>query len=154
MGLLGPGLKRPGVSNEVGELVATLAQFDRLVEVGIGNRTAIAIALAEHGLEVTATDIHDRQVPAGVTFVRDDITDPDHSVYTDADLIYSLRTPPELHRSLRSCSRAVGVPVCFTTCGGDPPAVSVTPKTVGDETLYLPDDGPQSLRSVGTSPDP
>ena len=107
-------------------LVDRLATDDTLVEVGIGNRTAVAAALAERGCAVTATDVHDREVPASVEFVHDDVTDPDPAVYADADTIYALNLPPELHRPVRDVAREAGATFLFTTLGGDPPLVPVT----------------------------
>lgn len=119
----------------------------RAVEVGIGERTAVAAALAERGVAVTATDVVDRAVPDGVGFVRDDVTDPDPGVYRDAALVYALRLPPELHRAFAAVVRTAarggsesptdGPAAAFTTLGGDPPAVPATPEQLpGGETLY------------------
>ena len=50
-------------------LVARLASVDSVVEVGVGNRPDVAAALAERGVDVTATDIYERRVPDGVADV-------------------------------------------------------------------------------------
>jgi uncharacterized UPF0146 family protein len=118
-------------------LVDALAAFDTVVEVGIGHRTAVAAGLVERGVSVTATDIHERPVPDGVTFVRDDVTDPDPSVYADADAIYALNCPPELHRPMRDLAEAVDAAFLFTTLGGDPPTVPVDRQTLPGETLFV-----------------
>ena len=118
-------------------LVDALAAFDTVVEVGIGHRSDVAAALVERGLGVTATDIHERPVPDGVTFVRDDVTDPDPSVYADADAIFALNCPPELHRPIRNLARSVDAVFLFTTLGGDPPAVPVDRQTLPGETLFV-----------------
>ena len=120
----------------LGALVATLSRYDRLVEVGIGNRPAVAEALAGAGREVLATDVHPRSTPGDVTFVRDDVTDPDVAVYENAEAVYALNLPPELHRSLLEIARKVDADCYFTTLGGDEPAVEVRPRTVGRDTLY------------------
>ena len=120
----------------VDEIVAVLSRYDRLVEVGIGTRPAVAEALAAESRTVVATDIHDYPTPEGVAFVRDDVTDPELAVYEDADAVYALNLPPELHRSIREVARKVDVNCYFTTLGGDEPAVEVCPQTVGQDTLY------------------
>jgi hypothetical protein len=113
------------------------AVYDPVVEVGIGHRTAIATDLAERGVPVTATDVHERAVPDGVTFVCDDVTDPDRGVYADATAIYALNCPPELHRPALDLARAVDAALLFTTLGGDPPAVPVERHTLPGETLFV-----------------
>ncbi|WP_299265274.1 UPF0146 family protein [Halorientalis sp.] len=121
-------------------LLNRLATHDTLVEVGVGNRPAVAAALADRGQTVTVTDVHDREVPAGVQFVRDDVTDPDSSVYADADAVYALNLPPELHRPTRAVTRRVDADLLFTTLGGDPPVIPVDRETLPGETLFVADD--------------
>ena len=88
-------------------LADRLCRYDALVEVGVGNRSDVAADLTARGCRVTATDIRDRSVPDGVTFVRDDVTTPDPEVYRDADAVYALRCPPELQRPLADVARTV-----------------------------------------------
>jgi uncharacterized UPF0146 family protein len=121
-------------------LVDRLATYDTLVEVGIGNRPAVAGALTDRDHTVTATDVHDREVPASVRFVRDDVTEPDPAVYTDADAVYALNLPPELHRPTRAVARRVDADFLFTTLGGDPPVIPVDRETLPGETLFVADD--------------
>ncbi|ADD05129.1 UPF0146 family protein [Natrialba magadii ATCC 43099] len=118
-------------------LTEILAAYDRLVEVGIGRRTDVAAALAERGCTVTATDIYDRDVPAGVRFVCDDIVDPNPSIYADADAIYARNLPPELHRPARDVARESGADLLFTTLGGDQPAIPVERRTIETGTVYV-----------------
>ncbi len=127
-------------------VVDRLRGFDVLAEVGVGRRPDVAGALAASGRDVTATDVVRRDVPAGVTFVRDDVTDPDLSVYANADAVYARNLPPELHRPTRDVARDAGAAFLFTTLGGDQPAVPVERETLPEgETLYVArDDGPAS----------
>ncbi|MFB6118088.1 UPF0146 family protein [Halosegnis sp.] len=108
----------------------------RAVEVGIGERPGVAATLAERGTTVTATDIVDRSVPADVTFVLDDITDPTPAVYRGADLIYALNCPPELQRPLTATADRVGAAWAFTTLGADPAVISANPRTLPKGTLF------------------
>ncbi|SDK81934.1 UPF0146 family protein [Natronorubrum texcoconense] len=119
------------------DLLETLSEYDRVVEVGIGRRTDVAAALADCGVAVTATDVHDFESPSNVRFVRDDIVDPDLDRYADADAIYALNLPPELHRPTLEVAREVGADFLFTTLGGDQPAVPVERRTVDAGTLYV-----------------
>jgi len=119
-------------------LVGSLARYDRLVEVGVGERPDTAAALAARGCAVTATDLRERSVPPGVAFVRDDVTDPDRAVYAGADAVYALNCPPELQAPLRAVAAEVGADCLFTTLGGDPATVPVRRVTLSDrETLYV-----------------
>jgi len=129
--------KYPAVLRETRDAIADrLAAYERMVEVGVGRRPDVAAALADRGTTVTATDVHERKVPPGVAFAVDDVTAPDLSLYADADAIYALNCPPELHRPLRDVARAVGADCLFTTLGGDQPSVPVTRESLPDETLY------------------
>jgi uncharacterized UPF0146 family protein len=117
-------------------LVDRLSGYDELVEVGVGERPDVAAALADRGCGVTATDVHDRDVPAGVRFVRDDVTDPDAGVYGNADAVYALNCPPELQRPLADAAAAVGADCLFTTLGADPAVVDARPETLPGTTLF------------------
>jgi len=118
-------------------LTNRLAAVDSVVEVGVGNRPDLAAALDDQGVDVTVTDIHERSVPEGVGFVRDDVTDPTLSVYEGADIVFARNLPPELHRPVRRVARRVGADCWFTTLGGDPPAVPVEPEQLpGGVVLY------------------
>ncbi|WP_073306571.1 UPF0146 family protein [Halobaculum gomorrense] len=134
-----------------------LAAFGRLCEVGIGRRHGVAAALASDGRAVAATDVIERETPPGVAFVRDDIVaaadraaagrtaprdDPGEpgapGDHYRVDCVYALNAPPELHRPLLRVADAVDAACCFTTLGGDPPAVDATPLALsGGDTLYV-----------------
>ena len=118
-------------------LLDTLSIYDRVIEVGIGRRTDVAAALVDEDVSVTATDVHNRDVPDGVRFVRDDIVDPDSSIYTDAEAIYALNLPPELHRPTLEVAHTADAVFLFTTLGGDQPAVPVERRTIETGTLYV-----------------
>lgn len=115
-------------------LVERLSDYGRLLEVGIGARTAVAASLAAAGHDVRATDVVDVDVPEGVRFRGEDVTrvaTPD--AFHDVDVVYALNCPPELHHPVRDLANALGVPFCFTTLGHDQPAVPVTRETLVDE---------------------
>ncbi|MFB6091967.1 MAG: UPF0146 family protein [Haloquadratum sp.] len=129
-------------------LVARFSRYEAAVEVGVGRRPAVAAALAEAGVDVTVTDVVDVPgtegvgLPAAVEFVRDDVVaasdrDAPGPAY-EADLLYGLNLPPELHRPALAVARAVDADFLFTTLGYDSPAVPVTAEPLpGGETLYV-----------------
>lgn len=126
-----------------------LADYDSACEIGVGRRPTVAATLAERGLSVVATDVRPRAVPEGVQFVRDDLVaaaerarrDDDPGAPYHADVLYALHCPPELHRPLATVAAATGADAAFTTLGGDPPTVPVTPAPLpGGATLYHVDD--------------
>lgn len=78
-----------------------------VVEVGIGRKWDVAIQLSAAGFEVIATDVMDID-PQGFGFVKDDINNPDMSIYRIAGLIYSIRPPPELFTSIMNVARSAG----------------------------------------------
>jgi len=113
----------------VRSLSDALARFDRLVEVGVGDRTDLAAALAAAGSEVVAR-------AGAVERARREGRAPDLGPYVGADALYGRRLPPELQPPTVTVARAVGAPLLFTTLGGDPVVVEATPETVAEGTLY------------------
>ncbi|QZY02012.1 hypothetical protein K6T36_11930 [Halobaculum roseum] len=154
--MTGANISYPTVSDDRRAAVRRkLAGFGRLCEVGIGVRHEVAAGLADDGRAVTATDVVDRDPPEGVEFVRDDIvaagdraadgsgadrSDPGDALgdHYRVDCVYALNCPPELHRPLVRVAAAVDAACCFTTLGGDPPAVDATPLALpGGDTLHV-----------------
>lgn len=139
----GPAISFPPVPKNRRRAVAELlARYRTVCEVGVGGRHEVAAALAGRDRSVTATDVHARDVPAGVRFVRDDVVEAsrrdDPGEQYRADAIYALNLPPELHRPTLAVARRVDADCLFTTLGGDPPAVDARPITLEDgETLYV-----------------
>jgi uncharacterized UPF0146 family protein len=121
-------------------LVGRLSDADHAVEIGIGNRVAIARDLSAAGVQVTATDVRPRTVPDEIHFVRDDVTNPDRALYVDADVIYALNLPPELHQPAATLADRVDAEFYFTTLGGDPPTIPVSRETIPGETVFLATD--------------
>lgn len=135
----GPAISFPPVSaSRPRAVVQFLARYASLCEVGVGRRPDVAAALADRGHTVTATDVHDRDVPTGVRFVRDDVVEaserPDPGGHYRADALYARNLPPELHRPLLTVARRVDADCLFTTLGGDPAAVDARPVSLEDGT--------------------
>lgn len=132
-------------------LVGNLEEYDRLVEIGIGRRPAVAESLVECGCEVTATDVVERAVPESVKFVIEDVTDPEPSVYSNTECMYARNLPPELHRPAWDVARNCGAAFLFTTLGSDQPQIPVDRETLPEgETLFIARDGePRSSSAFG-----
>lgn len=83
----------------------------KIVEVGVGKVPDVAIALQRllPNCEIIVTDVVEQTELSGrVKFARDDVTEPNLSVYEGAVLIYSVRPPPELQPYLHGVSQKVG----------------------------------------------
>lgn len=91
----------------------------KVVEVGIGNFTAVAEHLVNSGFEVIATDVVERKVPEGVRFVIDDISNPNLDIYRHSSLIYSLRPPSELYSCILNVAEEVGADCLIKPLYGD-----------------------------------
>ncbi len=91
----------------------------KVVEVGIGNYTEIAEFLAERGLDVVATDVIERET--WVNFFVDDIQKPNLRIYEGAELIYSLRPPPEIFNDIISVAKKVGADCIIKPLYGEYP---------------------------------
>lgn len=94
----------------------------RLVEVGVGRRDETARELDGAGYGVTATDVRDVSDSVDVEFVRDDVTSPDVSVYEDAELVYSVRPPYEIHAALREVAERADADLLVAPLADEPPS--------------------------------
>lgn len=144
-------------------LVDELAAFDRLLEIGVGERPEVARALARRGCDVVAIDVDsaavdDREpVPNGdaaefgsLRFRRGDVValaetaDPLGALANGAgppidgiDAVYGLNLPAELQRPAVELAERLGAACLFTTLGFEEPVVPVKRRPLGAETLYV-----------------
>jgi len=88
----------------------------KVIEVGIGKHPEVALLLKGH-VNVIGTDIVEQDV--GITFVRDDIFDPDLRIYEGASLLYSIRAPPEMQHAIASVALRVGADVILRPLGSE-----------------------------------
>jgi len=72
------------------------------VEVGVGKRTGVMDILREMGMEVIGVDVNPVR---GVVF--DDVYRPNISIYQGAELVYSIRPPPDIWYSIAQVSATV-----------------------------------------------
>lgn len=114
-------------------IVRRLRDADRLLEVGIGDRSGVAAGLAAAGADVRATDVVEVAVPDGVRFRLEDVTSAeDADEFHRVDVVYALNCPPDLHRPIRDLAERVGATFCFTTLGFDEPAIPVRRESLLD----------------------
>ncbi len=77
----------------------------KIIEVGVGSRSEVLEGLdRELDAQVIGTDVK----PDDPKIVADDITNPDLIIYENADLIYSLRLPIELHPYIEKVANIAG----------------------------------------------
>jgi uncharacterized protein len=91
------------IENSTGGYIAS--HYLHAVEVGIGKNTTAADMLARAGVLLRCTDVKHLEHPAHLNFVRDDVFDPDPSLYEGADVIYAIRPAIEMVPPLMAIAR-------------------------------------------------
>jgi hypothetical protein len=84
---------------------------DKIVEVGVGKvpETVRELRSLLPKCRLVVTDIEEpEELPEGVRFVYDDVTEPNLQIYEGASLVYSIRPPSELQPSLFKIARKIG----------------------------------------------
>ncbi|MBI5253126.1 MAG: hypothetical protein HY930_01830 [Euryarchaeota archaeon] len=96
-------------------IVKNYSNARKIVEVGVGREFSVLRELKKklRNARVIATDV------AGRGVIIDDITRPDVSIYENAELIYSIRPPPELYPYLESIARRVGADLIIRSLSSD-----------------------------------
>ncbi|WP_298501434.1 UPF0146 family protein [uncultured Methanobrevibacter sp.] len=92
---------------DFGEYILSLTKNRnvKIAEIGVGRFSAIADMLSEKdNITIIKTDID----PADSTVIRDDITNPNLSIYENTDIIYSIRPPSELQPYIASLAEKIG----------------------------------------------
>ena len=79
----------------------------RVVEVGVGFYSQVALLLAARGLEVILTDREERML-GELVVEKDDIFSPRMELYREASLIYSIRPPLEMQLAMGVVAAYVG----------------------------------------------
>lgn len=86
------------ILNEVGD------EDVRIAEVAVGKFDMIAEVLSSmENITLIKTDIS----PADESVIKDDITNPDFSIYEGVDMIYSIRPPSELQPHLVNLAQKI-----------------------------------------------
>ena len=69
----------------------------KMVEIGVGKFQTISKNLSKNeNIDLIMTDID----PANEDIVKDDVFNPDMSIYEDADILFSIRPPGELQEAI------------------------------------------------------
>ncbi len=69
----------------------------KIVEIGVGKFQTISKNLSKNeNIDLIMTDID----PANEDIVKDDVFNPDMSIYEDADILFSIRPPGELQEAI------------------------------------------------------
>lgn len=93
-------------------------KYFNTVEIGIGHFPDVAFALMERGVRVFATDVRTFKYN-GLKVVADDIMRPDISLYISANLLYSLRPPPELVPYMKRLAKNISADLIIKTLSSD-----------------------------------
>lgn len=69
----------------------------KIVEIGAGKFQTISKNLSENeNIDILMTDIN----PANENIIKDDVFNPDMSIYEGADILFSIRPPAELQEAI------------------------------------------------------
>lgn len=86
-------------------IISNYTHAHKIVEVGVGKFPRVAWDLKKYlNLNIVMTDIK----PSHKGIIQDDICYPNLKIYEDAELIYSIRPPEELHNCLVMVSDSIG----------------------------------------------
>jgi uncharacterized UPF0146 family protein len=78
----------------IGNYIAS--NYTRAIEIGIGRNEEAAKIVSSIGSLIRCTDIKALGISGDLHFSRDDIFSPDISLYTGADVMYSVRPAVEM----------------------------------------------------------
>jgi len=164
------------VSRSRQALADELARYDRLLEIGIGNRPGVARSLAGRGREVVAVDValgeralaaadetdetNEAPVAGALRAVEGDVlalaeragdeaASPDWLTAADVDAVYACHLPAELQRPTVTLADRLDAACLFTTLGFEEPTVPVRRRSVPGTTVYVARDGPSGPDSAG-----
>ncbi len=98
----------------------------KVVEVGVGSLPQVALLL-KNTMEVIVTDVEPQPVfnrlspgkCAGIRYCRDDIFNPDISIYNNASLIYSIRPPVDIQEAIAKTAKEVGADLLIRPFGNE-----------------------------------
>ncbi|MEF8779645.1 MAG: UPF0146 family protein [Haloferacaceae archaeon] len=128
--------------------VDRLADYDSLLEIGVGRRPSLAAELASSGRRVVAMDVDPgvvadvrERAPREVAVCRDDVVAaarretlaPRYRV----EAVYARNLPAELQRPTWDLARRVDADCLFTTLGFEEPVIPVERSRLGDDVLYV-----------------
>ncbi|WP_456475525.1 UPF0146 family protein [Candidatus Pyrohabitans sp.] len=104
----------------------------KVVEVGVGSERGVLNELKSSIKgEVFGVDVKGKGV------IKDDVFSPNLEVYLGAELIYSLRPPPELYPALLSLAEKVGADLIIRPMSTDPPPPGMRLVNYRGEFFYI-----------------
>lgn len=88
----------------------------KIVEVGVGREFSVLRELRKKlkNVQIIATDVVESE---GV--IKDDAAEPNISIYENAELIYSIRPPPELYPHLENIARRAEADLIIRSLSSD-----------------------------------
>jgi uncharacterized UPF0146 family protein len=164
------------VSRSRQALIEELVRYNRLLEVGIGNRPGVARGLAERGHDVVAIDVSvgertraaasgsDEPTGSGsLRAVEGDVlalseradgeaASANWSTAAEFDAVYACNLPAELQRPTVALAERLDVACLFTTLGFEEPTVPVRRRSLPGTTVYVAREGSTAHDSAGTDP--
>ena len=106
------------------DFIAGRVEKGKLVEVGIGFQTRVALRLIELGYDVLAIDWNEKAVEnarrAGIKAEVDNVFKPRLGLYLGAKAIYSIRPTPETMEHILELGKRLNIPVFILPLSGDP----------------------------------
>ena len=106
----------------------------KTVEVGVGKTKKTALELRKNpDIELTTTDTNPETDPD----VIDDITQPNIEVYHGAELLYSIRPPPEIHTPLQEVAEKIESDLLITPLGNEATPIEHRVINHGGRAMYL-----------------
>ncbi|MFD1570508.1 UPF0146 family protein [Halorubrum laminariae] len=149
-------------------LVESLSRYERLIEVGIGDRPEVALALADRDRDVFAIDVDVgdrvreaedgirgrngsrdgslRAVRADVLALADERAQltPSGALPRSVDAVYACNLPAELQRPTVRLAARLDAACLFTTLGFEEPTVAVRRRSLDGTTLYVAREGTET----------
>ncbi|MDK2914367.1 MAG: uncharacterized protein PWQ79_1282 [Thermococcaceae archaeon] len=105
------------------EFIAKNVPPGKVVEIGIGFQFKVALRLKELGYDVFAVDWNPLSVEKGrelgIKTFRDDVFNPNISLYTGARAIYSIRPTPEIVKPIIELGKRLKVKTYILPLAGD-----------------------------------
>ncbi|WFN37292.1 hypothetical protein L1994_02580 [Methanomicrobium antiquum] len=89
-----------GIEEKIFSHLKKYPKTTKIIEIGIGKNFYVAEKLHHEGYLIKASDIKKNPDLTSISYRTDDIFSPDISLYTDADLIYSIRPGVEMMPAL------------------------------------------------------
>jgi uncharacterized UPF0146 family protein len=114
-------------------IISNYPHANKIVEIGIGKEDSVFLELKKiFGERVLATDLDSEKGD-----LIDDITEPNLPIYHGANLIYSVRPPPELIPYLRRIACDVGADLLIRPMSTDACAKQATMELVNYKKALL-----------------